>query len=123
MTHTETSIGNLMIAAGADPKVPKRQAAALRGVSIATWDRMVKRGEIPRGEYVSPGRVAWRLSTITALPPAKLAYTPPPPVRGPRQPKADAGGASPHRGYRPHVNGTTARRGGKLRRADREGRP
>ena len=54
--------------AAADPWLAKREVAAYRGVSTATIDRMIKRGDFPRGEAVSPGRVAWRLSVVEAAP-------------------------------------------------------
>jgi hypothetical protein len=46
---------------------------------------MVKRGEFPPGEMVSPRRRGWRLSVINALPPIKAT-----PRVGGRKPKAIA---------------------------------
>ena len=48
----------------ADPWLTKRKSAAFRGVSISTMDRMIRRGEFPRGEAISPGRRGWRLSVV-----------------------------------------------------------
>jgi predicted DNA-binding transcriptional regulator AlpA len=53
---------------GADPMLSKREVAALRGVSISTIDRMVRRGEFPPGEMVSPRKRGWRLSVVQRAP-------------------------------------------------------
>jgi predicted DNA-binding transcriptional regulator AlpA len=57
-------------AAGAAPMLTKREVAALRGVSQSTIDRMVRRGEFPPGEMVSPRKRGWRLSVVQAVPAA-----------------------------------------------------
>jgi predicted DNA-binding transcriptional regulator AlpA len=50
--------------ADSDPWLSKREAAAFRGVSTSTLDRMVKAGIFPKPEAVSPGRRGWRLSVV-----------------------------------------------------------
>jgi predicted DNA-binding transcriptional regulator AlpA len=78
MTHTDNVTPDMRtlpasLLAAADAWLNKKQTATVRGVSVATLDRMIARGDFPRGEPVSPGRVGWRLSTIKAAPLARSA--------------------------------------------------
>jgi len=48
----------------ADPILPRPSAAAFLGVSLATFDRICRRGEGPQRTRVSPRRLGFRLSEL-----------------------------------------------------------
>ena len=51
---------------GADPVVPRKAAAGLVGLSLATFDRVCRQGDGPAALRLSARRVGFRLSDLMA---------------------------------------------------------
>jgi predicted DNA-binding transcriptional regulator AlpA len=64
--RVEEALAGAFLAAGggADPILSKSHVAILRGVSLSTLDREVRRGRFPPPEEASLRRRGWRLSTV-----------------------------------------------------------
>ena len=57
----------LVLGAGADPVLNKREVAALKGVSVSTIDRLRCAGRFPEPEKLSPRRIGWKLSAVQSV--------------------------------------------------------
>jgi hypothetical protein len=62
-----------LIEAGADPHLNRSETAMVRGVSISTLGRMIRRKQFPQGEWVAPRKRGWRLSVVQTAPQAPAA--------------------------------------------------
>jgi predicted DNA-binding transcriptional regulator AlpA len=56
------------LAAGADPYLDRRDTARLKGISVRTLSRLIKRGLFPQGDWIAPRKRGWRLSVVQAAP-------------------------------------------------------